>query len=467
MVRQVRSGLFWVTALCMAALAVWRIWSLGSGASDLGFTVHALGAVARGGLGAPASWAGWTFLQDHFAPWLLPLAPLVATPWGGYLLVIAQALAYGVSMLLVWRLIQGSSFGRSERGLLLVGYAFAPALLFPLLFDVHSNVIAAPFLVLVLDGLIHDRRREALLAAIAAVGLREDVALLVGVLAVLYFPERRWSVVRLGVPAGLALIGWRIASIGTPRTGYTVFYGYLSIDRGSADLPSILEGLAKAVWADGYILLWLLAVLLPWVFWRPLGARPIVALFIAGFPYLAANSLLAKSVGFHYWALTPALMVAAVIEKGSMRLSRARWMMFVTWLGVVLLGGPIGFGTLGPGGTTVASIARGSTERSDVIKTAHEALACVPRGQSAALISQLTPLSGHLSEVHLLPHPFAPVSLRHGRVELELAVVNPVWPEWVIGSDLPEAAQGHYELVTPNPMLWRSVNAVGSPSICT
>ena len=438
-----------------SAVATLRVWSLGSGAFDLGFHVHALGAVARDGLLAPASWAGWSFLQDHFAPWLLPLAPLVASPWGGYVLVVFQALCYGGSILCVWRMLQRTSIDDQGRKLLTVAYALAPTLTFPLLFDSHSNVMAVPFVVLLVDALIFDRPRQGVLAAIAAVGFREDVILLVVALAVVYARRRHWVWVRLGVPAAIAAVGWRVTTPGRPDTMLEIFFGYLRPYWESQDFLGVLSEMADRLWSDGLVALLAIAVLFPWIVVGHLGTRPLAALILAGSHYLIADSLLTKTAGFQYWALAPALMVASVADGGGSEPSKARYQALGASIVIAAMGGPLAFGTLGPGGVTVASVLRTADSNAPLIEFAHRAINCVPINDLVAAISEVTPLMGQFPRVQLLPHPFEQGALVHGTEIRKLPLVNPAKPDWVISPSLPSSALSSYDHVDGIQFLWR------------
>jgi hypothetical protein len=438
-----------------SAISVLRVWSLGSGAFDLGFHVHALGAVARDGIFAPASWAGWTFLQDHFAPWLLPLAPFVASSWGGYVLVVSQAVCYGASVVCVWRVLERASIDHLGRKLLTAAYAFAPALTFPLLFDSHSNVMAVPFIVLLMEALIFDRPRQGLLAAIAAVGFREDVTVLVAALAIVYAKRNSWVWARLGIPVVIATVGWRITTPGRPDTMLEIFYGYLGPYWESQDFAGAISAMIDMLWSDGLVGLLVIAILFPWVVLGRLGTRPLIALGLAGSHYLLADSLLTKTAGFQYWALAPALMVASVVEAGRTQWSKARFRAFGASIVIGILAGPLAFGTLGPGGVTVASVLRNAGRNAPLITPAHRAIACVPDDDLVAVISELTPLTGQFPSVQLLPHPFERAALVHGTEIRELPMVNSAKPDWVVAPSLPLSARPSYDQVEGIPLLWR------------
>lgn len=440
----------WTAAV--SAVAILRVWGLGA-KTDLGFTLHALAAAARDGLNAPASWAGWTLLEDHFSPWLLLMAPVANSRWGGYALVVAQAIAYGTSIYFAWRFLARSHLSLTDRRLLLAAFALAPALTFSLFWDFHANVLAVPFMILLLDGLVFDRPGQALVAAIGASGFREDVAILVLVLAVVFGRRRPWAYLRLGVPAALCLSFWRLAA-GEATVGYGTFYGYIADAATTGGVLRVAVRVLETIWADGFLLVLAISVLFPWLLLSGVGLRPLVALAAAGFPYLAADSLIAKSVGFHYWVLAPALMLASVIDHTPTEGSQSRRFAFGVFLVFIVFAGPFGYGTLGPGGQTVSAIVRGSADRARTIELVHEGLACIGSEDTVSLMPEALALTGHLKSVHLLPHPFAPIVWQSGEVRTRFDVINPNWPDWVVGSELPAAAQSQYSHVDGNPMVW-------------
>jgi hypothetical protein len=352
------------------------------------------------------------------------------------------------------------------RKLLTAGYAFSPALTFPLLFDSHSNVMAVPFVVLLVDSLISDRPREGLFAAIAAVGFREDVILLVAALAVVYAKRRPWVWVRLGIPAAVASLGWRITTPGRPDTILEIFFGYLRPFWESRDFAGALSEMADKLWSDGLVGLLAIAVLFPWVVMGRLGMRPLAALILAGSHYLLADSLLTKTAGFQYWALAPPLMVASVVEGGRRQWSRPRYLAMGASIALGTMAGPLAFGILGPGGVTVASVLRNADRNAPLIEPAHRAISCVPVDDLVAVISELTPLTGQFPRVQLLPHPFERAALVHGTEIRELPLSNVSKPDWVISPSLPSSARSSYDQVEGVPLLWRRNSSSPGPVSC-
>jgi hypothetical protein len=292
-------------------------------------------------------------------------------------------------------------------------------------------------------------------AAIAAVGFREDVILLVVALAVVYARRRHWVWVRLGVPAAIAAVGWRVTTPGRPDTMLEIFFGYLRPYWESQNLLGALSEMADRLWSDGLVALLAIAVLFPWMVVGRLGARPLTALILAGSHYLLADSLLTKTAGFQYWALAPALMVASVADGGGSGRSKARYQALGASIVIGTMAGPLAFGTLGPGGVTVASVLRTADRNAPLVEPAHRAIGCVPINDLVAVISEVTPLMGQFSRVQLLPHPFEQAALVHGTEIRKLPLVNPEMPDWVISPSLPSAALYSYNQVKGIPFLWR------------
>jgi hypothetical protein len=363
-------------------------------------------------------------------------------------------------------MLSRSSIDYVGRKLLTAAYALAPALTFPLLFDSHSNVMAVPFIVLLVDALIFDRPRQGLLAAIAAVGFREDVILLVVALAVVYARRRQWVWVRLGVPAAIAAVGWRFTTPGRPDTMLEIFFGYLRPYWESQDFLGALSEMADRLWAGGLVALLAIAIVFPWIVVGRLGPRPLMALILAGSHYLLADSLLTKTAGFQYWALAPALMVASAVDGGGSGGSKARYQALGASIVIGTMAGPLAFGTLGPGGVTVASVLRTADSNAPLIEPAHRAIGCVPIDDLVAVISEVTPLMGQFPRVQLLPHPFEHAALVHGTEIRELPLVNPAKPDWVISPSLPSSAQSSYDQVESIPLLWRRNSPTPSRVTC-
>ena len=432
----------WSTVL--GGVAIWRVWVLEAGALDLGFMVHALGAVARGGIFEPASWAGWTFLQDHFSPLALPLAWLADSPLGAYFLVAAQALAVAASIPLAWLLISSRVKEVWARRTLLAAYALSPPLLFAVLYDFHPSLLATPFLVALLLGLTNGDRRLVWIGGIGAMLAREDLALLtIGILVLCGHTAPR---ARTGLVIGAlaCLLGWRVTT-GGPEYATQLFFSYVEVGQPMATLRKALG----AAWSDGFLPRLLLVLAIPWLWWRPLAWRPLLAGAVLGVPLLLADSPNTKLLGFHYWAFVPPLALAAVVMAwvgSSRRLAGGAVLLLA-----LLAGGPLVGSLLSPSADSVLSLATATAATRSTVSEVHSAVRCLSDNGLVAVDSRVSPLLGHRSEIAVLPHPFEPLVVRVGPREVVLRAADPRRPEQVISSD--EGPAG-YERSTCSPALW-------------
>jgi hypothetical protein len=432
----------------VAALAVLRVWSLGANGFDLGFAAHGLAAIFRGGLLSPVSWAGWAYLEDHYSPLMVVLAPLAATSAGSYWLVVVQAMAYGVSVFLASRVIATNVSDPQLRKLLVISYALAPALLFAVFFDVHGNVLAAPFLMLCIWGLVSNRSTLTVAGGLGASLLREDTALLVLALGLLYARRRgkAWMVL---VGAGLfSLIGWQL--LRRPGlAGYGLFYGYVDPKQPMTALGAILS----RVWSDGLLALLAIAVLLPWLLIARLRWRPLVALLLTGAPLLMADSLLAHSAGFHYWSNAPGLMLMASVS-GRVSAAPARRSAAGILTLLMLTGGPLVTGLLGPGGAVAPQVVGSAWTHRGSIMIAHQAIGCLSPEKTVALTTELSPLTSHIRQVYLLPHPFEDLTGTHGEETVTLRNADKqARPDYLLTSHPPSEARDYLQS-SINPLVW-------------
>jgi hypothetical protein len=287
----------------------------------------------------------------------------------------------------------------------------APAFLFPLFFDIHANIVALPFVLMAAYGFRH-RPNLAVIGGWLAAFSREDVAAVMVLLGLLHWKTTQGKLVAGG---GLfAIFGWLLARSSTD--GYAGLYGWI-------DQPSRIF---EVVWADGLVLLVVVALTLPWAFFD-LDWRYVSLAVAAAAPYVLVDSLPTASVGFQYYALPVTLIVAAV-KLGSRRPVQV---MTIAVLGI--LGGPFLTGILGPGGVTIPNLVQGIGERSTFISQAHEAIAWLP-DQPASIPTELSPLTGHLDEVYIFPHPFQPLTLTHGDQVRISRQATPIRPQYVLAT---------------------------------
>lgn len=397
--------------LVVGFIVLLRVWAFIPHVWDLGFLTHALAAVARDGLGAPVPFAGWSFLEDHFSPLLLPLAPLARFSWSSYLLVAVQAAAVAVSVPIAWSMAARTASSRRRVWLLTSAYAFSPVLLFAVFFDIHSSVLAAPLLLLAFDGIDRSRPGQILLAGAGAALLREDVAFFVLVLALLFIRQMPRVMATLGGIAGLVLVVGRLVASGrdpaTTPPHAEFAYGYIDLTDPLGTAAGAIDALFVRG-ADGLMLV-LAAIVIPWIGFRRFDWKPIVLGAFVAAPFLFSQYVVTKSVSSqYYFALAPVLFWAAV-RGGNRKPARPttdtwRWLP-VAGVALGLIGGPLLAGVLAPGSTTAFDVLETAFgDRREIART-HDVLDCVPDRYSVSVGAEFTPHTPHHDLVWQWPQP--------------------------------------------------------------
>jgi hypothetical protein len=196
--------------------------------------------------------------------------------------------------------------------------------------------------------------------------------------------------------------------------------------------------------------LWAIAVFLPWIISRGLDWRPLLVVLVAGAPYLLAESAIAKTVAFQYWALAPVFLFAAAVHTGATVVG-VRRTAFGMFTALAFLGGPFVTGLLGSGGFGLTDLERVIAERRPLVVAAHRAVSCIDPDATVAMMSQLTPLTGHFREVRLLPAPFEDLTGEAGDV---MQQADPdLEPTFLLANEIPSAATA-YTRSPSNPLVW-------------
>lgn len=416
-----------IWAAVVAALGSFRIFSLFSGAFDLGYQVQALAGLWRNGLSGRTAMTGWGFFDDHFAPLSVLLAPLAGTDGAAYYLVTIQAIAAAGSVFLVWRFGMALTNDPRRSLWLMVGYSVAPTLLFALWFDFHPSVLALPFLVLILHGVETASVRDTALGVVGASLAREDVAFLV--LLVLLVEWKRLLPMMRGlivVPVTVALVGVIVIRPGS--WFLEMQYGSLA-DVSALDWPGILIG---NLWAGGYVILLLGAWLLPWVFGGLRSDRHLLVLAVFSVPFLVGAVTATKFAVFHYWFAVPILLFRSA-ARGSLQQSWKvwRWRMAVGCI-VALGAGPFGYAYLAPATFTASDVAEVYSRESIEIGRIKRFAACLDTVDlDRTLIDSLVPLARGRGSVRVWPLPFRPY-LPHGWSDTALVLAGGPLPELVM-----------------------------------
>lgn len=358
--------------LVVGGLAVLRVWGLQSNYADLGYYVHLLSTVWTEGLWAIDPLTEMRLLTDHWSPLLIPLAPLAATSWGGYWLVLAQALNGGAAIWFARRLTDGW---------IATAYALTPALMAAYFFDIHANVISLPFLLMCVYGFRHSPKLAVIGGWLAAMG-REDVALVILFIGLFHFRTLAGKLVVLGAVPNLVLWYFNRQEI-----VYNLYWGWF-------DEPGRIF---EVVWQDGLFLLSALALLIPWTFFK-LDWRYVALALLISVPWWLADSPIPSTTGFQYWALPVTLMLCAVRPE-------RKPVQMASFAGLGLVMGPLGLGLLSFGPPSIPEMV-GEIDWTGA-QQAHSELARVDG--SVSLPASMTPLSGHIREVYIYPHPFEPL----------------------------------------------------------
>jgi hypothetical protein len=379
----------------VAFAAQWyRHWSFRSTTYDLAVFEQAVWKLSR--LRSPeVTLVGWNAFADHFSPVLLAFAPLyrlAATPLWFF---AAQAAAAAASVLLLRPILTQVGLRASRQWPIVLAFCVSPLLWNALLFDFHPTTLAVPLLLLGLAAAWRDDVRVLLLAAAGLVFLRDDLGLLVAVLAVVGSTKRWWL-----AAAGLA---WVVAgsmlgeAMGSDRH-WGARYGYLgesavdAVARPFRSVPRVVEQLLTG--DDAWLLLtWLVGfALLPLLAPRRLWPAALVAL-----PLMAATDVNFHSAAFHYGA--PALPFLTVAAGAGLERLPERWAFpHGAWLTAALAVSALI--ALGP--PTTRSLTWKTSPRAD----AQRALAAVPPDAAVVAPAFLGPHLAHRDTLLPFPYPF-------------------------------------------------------------
>jgi len=396
-------------SIAIAGVGIYRVWALQSNAADLGFLVHGLATVVRDGWRAPIPWAGWSLIEDHFSPLLLLLSPFSTWMISGYLLVAVQAAALGFAAWQVWRLAEEVGASNRVRWLVLASLLVSPALLFGSLYDVHANLLAAPFIALMLRGVVTHRSSLVFTGGIGASLLREDAALLILIISACYASQIgiRRSVLVGGFSAAM-LLGWQLTA-GGPQVVRTWSFDHIRMSDPGEFVASVLSGF----WGRGGLLAVLVGIAIPWIAFVIPSKR---ALAVAGLwilPLLLSGMEATESVAFQYYSLVPVVLAAGSLERiGSSEVrnfrARAGWV----FVAIALLMGPFASGVIAPLGVNAwGVVAAGDQTHGEEMRTA---VSCLRDRVLVTVDSSLTPLTGHLEAIRVFPHPFSGLYIQSG-----------------------------------------------------
>jgi uncharacterized membrane protein len=419
----------WTTVL--GTITSLRAWALFSGGFDLGFFIQA----SHVGGNTILPMAGFTLLEDHFSPLLIALAPvldLLPVPYG---LIWLQTVAVGVSIPLVWRLSRRNAPPERWSWLLVVAYSMAPPVLGAVWFDFHPTLLAAPLLLWFANA-ITAGNSTAIPAGILAATTREDIALVVFVIAILYRRRMPRPLAAVAVTSGSLLVLGQIVMTNT----WFIDTSFAYVD-WSAPVATLRSSVAF-LWADGSFLLLVPALVLPWpwLIGRKPDWRPILAAAVLVVPLLLAANPNTKEAGYHYYFPAVLLITWSVAGAAPIRFtgSRARLALAATGTAVIL--GPMGSSALTPVQPATTTIVYRSIAESTDIAAAHDLLACIPSGAAISVSSPLQPFVADRRAAYIWPHPFEDLITVTGLSPL--VVRTDISPDFVIAhtGELPRNA---------------------------
>jgi hypothetical protein len=201
-----------------------RVNNLLAWAYDLGFYIQDLFAI-RAGLWKNTVF-GFGVFSDHVSPLLVPLAYLAPSTWPGAFLVLIQAIAVGVTIVPLYRL--GHLLGARLGAILAASLcATSAAVWHAALYDFHPVTLALPFGAWILLEIEKGEAGRPWLPLIAMPLLREDIAILYGVVVLLAGSRRqKRSWMLSGGAAVLLGIGYFLAMRSQQGIGNHIWYRY-------------------------------------------------------------------------------------------------------------------------------------------------------------------------------------------------------------------------------------------------
>ena len=386
----VLTAVWLIVVFVLVSLRAWEFYAAGF---DLGVFVQAFRTMILHGPLATVPMLGQSFLEDHFSPLALPLMFLAASSALPYLLLAVQTGMVALAGFFIWRIALRAG---SRRPLLhLLGFLFAPVVVGAVWSDFHVSVLAAPFLVLMLDGLHTGADRRVLWAGSAAALMREDIALVVLILILVWRPSRRvWPLIilaGLSVAAGVLLGGpnWFVES-GTK---------YLA-----ASASPIRSALAVA-WDSGRLLPLVLFIALPWVFLGRIGWRSWLATTLLLTPLALLDLPVLDHVGSHYY-LPLGIVLAVGAARGGERFVDSFRSVPGGAVVLALMVGPLVSGVSGYQGVPGWYVAKVAMQETSSVASMHAWVNSLALGESVSVVNPLVPWVEADMGVWVWPSPF-------------------------------------------------------------
>jgi len=207
-----------ITILTLCCLAAYLIHSLyaqytyRTSAFDLGIFDQAVRAYAHFQAPmVPLKGQGFNVFGDHFHPIIAVIAPLYWIWDSPNVLLVVQAVLVAASVPVVYRFTRRRTGPRMS--LIIAGaYGFGWAIQSMIDFDFHEIAFATPILALSIDALDRRDDRKLLIWAVLLLLVREDMGILVVLLAALRLLQRRRPHWRALALAGGALIAYVVTT---------------------------------------------------------------------------------------------------------------------------------------------------------------------------------------------------------------------------------------------------------------
>lgn len=260
-------------ALAGFAVAVWIVYdflryrNFLTAGYDLGIFDQAVQAYARFQVPeVPLKGLHYNLLGDHFHPIVASLAPLYWIWSDPRMLLIAQAVLLGVSAYPVWRFVR-RRFGAGVSAAVTAAYLFSWPILGMVNFDFHEVAFGVPIMAFLIDAL--DRRSYAWVIALSCLLLlvREDMGILVLMVAIVVALRRRWLVA--GVLAVIGVGGYLLTTeVLIPAAASSGVFAYWTYDVLGPDLPSALRTIVTHPLdaARAFFTPWVKTITLLWAF---------------------------------------------------------------------------------------------------------------------------------------------------------------------------------------------------------
>lgn len=257
----------------------------------------------------------FNLLGDHFSPMIAMLGPLYRLWPHVELLLLAQAVLFGVSVGLVTRIARRST-GAFESVLIGSAFALSRGLVDAVTFDFHEIAFAVPLLIWAIDSLARHQMAKAAIASSLLMLVKEDSALLLVGIGLWLLFERRWRPAvawSLGGWASFGLVVFVIIPIFS-------FYGrYTYLDQGSIHADGLVSSVAAFIMnASHRVTTWNFVTMVVAVVAPTVGRALLSPMVLVAVPGIAARLALSQdayiSLGAHYNATLSTIVLLAALD---------------------------------------------------------------------------------------------------------------------------------------------------------